>query len=44
MADVRFLQATKFYASSDTPAVDALDLHVEDGDNPAGLTKVTLAQ
>ena len=46
MADVRFLQATKLYAGSDTPAVDALDLHVEDGEfmvlvGPSGSGKTT---
>jgi multiple sugar transport system ATP-binding protein len=46
MADVRFLQATKMYPGTDTPAVDALDLHVEDGElmvlvGPSGSGKTT---
>jgi hypothetical protein len=35
MADVRFIQATKVYAGTETPAVQ---------DHPTGRTKVTLAQ
>src|SRR5919205_3690963 len=46
MADVRFHQATKVYAGTDTPAVDALDLTVEDGEfmvlvGPSGSGKTT---
>src|SRR5947208_10964639 len=32
MADVRYEQATKLYSGTDTPAVDALDLQIEDGE------------
>ena len=47
MAEVRFLQATKLYPGSDTAAVDALDLHVEDGEfmvlvGPSGCGKTTV--
>ena len=46
MADVRFHQATKVYAGTDVAAVDALDLHVEDGElmvlvGPSGSGKTT---
>src|SRR5881296_630619 len=46
MADVRFEQATRVYPGADTPAVDALDLHVEDGEfmvlvGPSGSGKST---
>jgi multiple sugar transport system ATP-binding protein len=46
LADVRFDQATKIYPGSDTPAVDALDLHIEDGEfvvlvGPSGSGKTT---
>src|SRR5215216_4244690 len=46
MADVRFEQATKIYSGNDAPAVDALDLHVEDGEfvvlvGPSGSGKTT---
>jgi len=46
VADVRFLQATRTYPGTDTPAVDALDLHVEDGEfmvlvGPSGSGKTT---
>src|SRR5437667_8771921 len=46
MADVRFEQATRVYSGADTPAVDALDLHVEDGEfmvlvGPSGSGKTT---
>ena len=46
MADVRFIQATKLYAGTETPAVHALDLHVEDGEfmvlvGPSGSGKTT---
>src|SRR4029079_363755 len=44
--DVRFEQATKIYAGTDAPAVDALDLHIEDGEfvvlvGPSGSGKTT---
>ena len=32
MADVRFEQATRIYPGTDVPAVDALDLLIEDGE------------
>ena len=32
MADVRFEQATRIYPGTDGPAVDALDLHIDDGE------------
>jgi multiple sugar transport system ATP-binding protein len=46
MADVRFEQATRVYPGADAPAVDALDLHVEDGEfmvlvGPSGSGKTT---
>src|SRR5919109_2439458 len=46
MADVRFHQATKIYAGTDTPAVDALELHIQDGEfmvlvGPSGSGKTT---
>src|SRR5881409_1979398 len=46
MADVRFEQATRVYPGADTPAVDALDLHVHDGEfmvlvGPSGSGKTT---
>ncbi len=46
MADVRFDQATKIYPGSDTPAVDALDLHIENSEfvvlvGPSGSGKTT---
>ncbi len=46
MADVRFEQATKIYAGTDVPAVDALDLHIENGEfvvlvGPSGSGKTT---
>src|SRR5881296_1527893 len=46
MADVRFEQATRVYPGADTPAVDALDLHVQDGEFmvlvwPSGSGKTT---
>src|SRR5262245_24288361 len=46
MADVRFIQATKLYAGTDTPAVHGLDLHIEDGEfmvlvGPSGSGKTT---
>src|SRR5881628_550573 len=46
MADVRFEQATRVYPGADTPAVDALDLVIEDGEflvlvGPSGSGKTT---
>jgi multiple sugar transport system ATP-binding protein len=46
MADVRFVQATRIYPGNDLPAVDALDLLVEDGEfmvlvGPSGSGKTT---
>jgi len=46
VADVRYVQATKLYAGSSTPAVDALDLDVGDGElmvlvGPSGSGKTT---
>jgi multiple sugar transport system ATP-binding protein len=46
MADVRFVQATKIYPGNDVPAVDALDLEIEDGEfvvlvGPSGSGKTT---
>jgi multiple sugar transport system ATP-binding protein len=46
MADVRFQEATRIYPGTDAPAVDALDLHVEDGEfmvlvGPSGSGKTT---
>jgi multiple sugar transport system ATP-binding protein len=46
VADVRFLQATKTYPGTESPAVDAFDLHVEDGEfmvlvGPSGSGKTT---
>jgi multiple sugar transport system ATP-binding protein len=46
MAEVRFEQATRIYPGTDTPAVDALDLHIEDGElmvlvGPSGSGKTT---
>jgi multiple sugar transport system ATP-binding protein len=46
MADVRFEQATRLYPGTDAPAVDRLDLHVEDGEfmvlvGPSGSGKTT---
>src|SRR5438552_11761770 len=46
MADVRYEQASRVYDGTDTPAVDALDLHVEDGEfmvlvGPSGSGKTT---
>ena len=46
MADVRFLEATRLYPGNPIPAVDALDLHVEDGEfmvlvGPSGSGKTT---
>src|SRR5881398_1079656 len=46
MSDVRFEGATRIYPGNDTPAVDALDLHIEDGEfmvlvGPSGSGKTT---
>ena len=46
MADVRFDQATKIYPGTDAPAVDALDLQIENGEfivlvGPSGSGKTT---
>ena len=46
MADVRFEQATRIYPGTAVPAVDALELHVEDGEfivlvGPSGSGKTT---
>jgi multiple sugar transport system ATP-binding protein len=46
MADVRFLQATRLYPGNPIPAVDSLDLHIEDGEfmvlvGPSGSGKTT---
>ena len=46
MADVRFEQATKIYPGNEQPAVDALDLHIADGEfmvlvGPSGSGKTT---
>ena len=46
MADVRFEEATRIYPGTDAPAVDALDLHIADGEfmvlvGPSGSGKTT---
>ena len=46
MADVRYVEATKLYPGNDAPAVNALDLHIEDGEfmvlvGPSGCGKTT---
>ena len=46
MAEVRFEEATKVYPGTEVAAVDALDLHVEDGElmvlvGPSGSGKTT---
>src|SRR5687768_11605708 len=46
MADVRFAQASRIYPGTDAPAVDALDLHIADGEfmvlvGPSGSGKTT---
>src|SRR5436309_10035385 len=46
MAEVRFEEATKIYHGTDVAAVDALDLHVKDGElmvlvGPSGSGKTT---
>ena len=46
MANVRYEQATRIYAGTDAPAVDALDLEIDDGEflvlvGPSGSGKTT---
>jgi multiple sugar transport system ATP-binding protein len=46
LADVRFVEATRVYPGTHVPAVDALDLHIEDGEfmvlvGPSGSGKTT---
>jgi multiple sugar transport system ATP-binding protein len=46
MADVRFVEASRIYPGTDAPAVDALDLHIADGEfvvlvGPSGSGKTT---
>ena len=46
MADVRFEAATRIYPGTEAPAVDALDLHIDDGEfmvlvGPSGSGKTT---
>src|SRR5437867_5267523 len=46
MADIRFVRATRIYAGTDAPAVDALDLDIADGEfmvlvGPSGSGKTT---
>src|SRR6188508_1319664 len=46
VADVRFVQASRIYPGTDTPAVDARDLHIADGElivlvGPSGSGKTT---
>jgi multiple sugar transport system ATP-binding protein len=46
MADVRFEEATRIYPGTEVPAVDALDLHIADGElmvlvGPSGSGKTT---
>jgi multiple sugar transport system ATP-binding protein len=46
MADVRFVEATRIYPGTDVPAVDAFDLHIQDGEfvvlvGPSGSGKTT---
>src|SRR5919201_805404 len=46
VADVRFVEATKVYPGTDAPAVDALELEIEDGEfmvlvGPSGSGKTT---
>jgi multiple sugar transport system ATP-binding protein len=46
MADIRFEQATRIYPGTEVPAVDALDLEIEDGEfmvlvGPSGSGKTT---
>ena len=46
MSDVRYASATRIYPGTDVPAVDGLDLHIEDGEfmvlvGPSGSGKTT---
>jgi multiple sugar transport system ATP-binding protein len=46
LADVRFIQATRIYPGTEVPAVQALDLHIADGEfmvlvGPSGSGKTT---
>ena len=46
MTDVRFEEATRIYPGTETPAVDALDLEIKDGEfmvlvGPSGSGKTT---
>jgi multiple sugar transport system ATP-binding protein len=46
VADVRFIQASKIYPGTEIPAVDALELHIQDGEfmvlvGPSGSGKTT---
>ena len=46
MADVRYVKATRIYPGTHSPAVDALDLHIQDGEfmvlvGPSGSGKTT---
>jgi multiple sugar transport system ATP-binding protein len=46
MADVQFVEATRIYPGTELPAVDRLDLHIEDGEfmvlvGPSGSGKTT---
>ncbi len=46
MADVRFIEASRVYPGTHVPAVDSLDLHIEDGEfmvlvGPSGSGKTT---
>src|SRR5437867_10483974 len=46
MADVRFVEASKVYPGTEAPAVNALDLHIQDGEfmvlvGPSGSGKTT---
>jgi multiple sugar transport system ATP-binding protein len=46
LAEVRYVQATRIYPGTDSPAVDALDLHIADGEfmvlvGPSGSGKTT---
>jgi multiple sugar transport system ATP-binding protein len=46
LAEVRFVQATRVYPGTEAPAVDALDLHISDGEfmvlvGPSGSGKTT---
>ena len=46
MADVRYIEATRMYPGTEAPAVDRLNLHIEDGEfvvlvGPSGSGKTT---